>query len=277
MQDVHRAGGGCHRIYSRMLPVWKRWSFKNQLELHIERELYTSGRTKCFVVNSSQVARELHREYGTDESLFRVIHTAVDTERYAPAGDRAALRSNICAELGTDAARKAFLFVSLNHRRKGLDVLLDVWRDVDADLWIVGEALDFPLRLKIAQNKLQDKVRTVSARSEMQLLYQAADWFVHPTIYDACANTVLQSMSCGLPGLISVNDGATDHVRDGENGLLLRHPQEAASVFSTIQQACAMEESKRAALGGAARATMLPLSWQAHLTKWFDVIQEFHV
>ena len=51
--DLHRAGGGCHAIYSKLLPAWKRWSPKNRLELHLERELYTSGRTKRFVVNSS--------------------------------------------------------------------------------------------------------------------------------------------------------------------------------------------------------------------------------
>ena len=145
----------------------------------------------------------------------------MDTQRFQPAKDKTALRAGICAELKTDAARPVFLFVSLSHRRKGLDVLLDIWRDVDADLWIMGKPLDFSQRKKIAQNKLESKVRTMAAQSNMTLLYQAADWFVHPTLYDACANTVLQSMASGLPGPISVNDGAIDHVRDGENGLLL--------------------------------------------------------
>jgi glycosyltransferase involved in cell wall biosynthesis len=272
--DLHRAGGGCHAVYSKLLPPWKRWSLKNRLELQLERQLYTWDRTKLFVVNSSQVAKQLHATYGTDESRFRVIHTAVDTERFLPSDNKAMLRTKICDKLKTDPARPVFLFVSLNHRRKGLDVLLDMWREVDADLWIVGPPLDFAYRFRVAKLGLADRVRTIAAQSNIGLLYQCADWFIHPTLYDACANTVLQSMASGLPGLISVNDGATDFVRDGENGLLLQQPQEPDHVLWMVKQALSLDPAARERMGAAARDTMKPLTWQAHLEKWFEVIGE---
>ncbi|MEI6535420.1 MAG: glycosyltransferase family 4 protein [Verrucomicrobiaceae bacterium] len=270
--DLHRAGGGCHRVYSELLPPWKRWHPKNLLELRLEKELYTAGRTKLFVVNSSQVAKQLHEAYGTDERSFRVIHTAVDTARFKPVEDRATVRAKVCAQLKTDPARPAFLFVSLSHRRKGLDVLLDIWNEVDADLWIVGQNLDFSQRLKINRHGLQSKLRVIGAQSQVQALYASADWFIHPTLYDACANTVLQSMSCGLPGIVSVNDGAIDLLRDGENGFLLSHPRDPVSVLTVVRKALAAGEVTRKAMGLAARQTMLPLTWDAHLDKWFDVI-----
>ncbi|HSI63715.1 MAG TPA: glycosyltransferase family 4 protein [Candidatus Saccharimonadia bacterium] len=272
--DLHRAGGGCHAVYSQLLPPWKKWAPKNLLELRLERELYTGGNTKRFIVNSSQVAAQLHDHYGTDGSLFRVIHTAVDTDRYQPSHRKKVLREKICELLKTDAERPVFLFVSLSHRRKGLDVLLDMWADVDADLWIVGQPLNYLHRMTIAARRIQGKVRTISPQSDMSVLYQAADWFIHPTLYDACANTVLQSMACGLPGLISVNDGAIDLVRDGENGFLLKEPTEPAAVLETVKRALASGEEGRQRLGEAARETMLPLTWDAHLRKWLDVIAE---
>lgn len=273
-QDLHRAGGGCHAVYSRLLPIWKRVSPKNLFELRLERELYTSGRTKRFVVNSSQVAAQLQCQYGTDPELFRVIHTAVDTDKFQPSPRKPVIREKICELLKTDPARPVFLFVSLNHRRKGLDVLLDMWADVDADLWIVGKPLDYLSRMTIAAKRIQNKVRTISPQSDMSVVYQAADWFIHPTLYDACANTVLQSMACGVPGLISVNDGAIDFIKDGENGFLLEKPTEAAPVLEVVQRALALGEEGRVAMGEAARQTMLPLTWEAHLHKWLDVIAE---
>jgi UDP-glucose:(heptosyl)LPS alpha-1,3-glucosyltransferase len=273
-QDLHRAGGGCHAIYSQLLPPWKRWSPKNRLELQLERTLYTSGRTRRFIVNSSQVARQLHSVYGTDEDLFRVIHTAVDTDRFKPSDNRTSLRAKICEKLKTDPARPAFLFVSLNHRRKGLDVLLDMWRDVDADLWIVGPALHYAYRFRVAKLGLANRVRTIAAQSSVGLLYQTADWFIHPTLYDACANTVLQSMACGLPGLISVNDGATDFVRDGQNSFLLTQPQEPDDVLRVVRQALATDKATRERMSAAARQTMLPLTWNSHLEKWLEAIEE---
>lgn len=272
--DLHRAGGGCHRVYSELLPPWKRWHPKNLLELSLEKELYTSGRTKLFIVNSAQVAKQLHTAYGTDENSFRVIHTAVDTARFKPVEDRAGVRAKVCAQIKSDPARPAFLFVSLSHRRKGLDVLLDIWREVDADLWIVGQDLDFSQRLKIKRHNLFSKVRVIGAQSQVHALYASADWFIHPTQYDACANTVLQSMACGLPGLVSVNDGAIDLLRDGENGYLLSHPRDPVAVLTMVRQALATSEEKRRAMGIAARDTMLPLTWEAHLAKWMAVIAE---
>lgn len=273
--DLHRAGGGCHAIYSRLLPPWKRWSLKNQLELHLEKQLYTSGRTKLYVVNSAQVAAQLHSVYGTPRDQFRVIHTAVDTERFKPAGqNRDAYREKICAKLKADHTRPIFLFVSLNHRRKGLDALLEAWEEVDADLWIVGKPLDTRYRLQLAKYNLMGRVFAMDARSDVGLLYQVADWFIHPTQYDACANTVLQSMASGLPGLISLNDGAVDLLKHEHNGRLLAKPQDAAVLFEDIQTALDTEESERLRMGQNARATVLPLTWDAHIQKWQNAFAE---
>jgi glycosyltransferase involved in cell wall biosynthesis len=261
-------------VYSRLLPPWKRWSLKNRMELHLERKLYTSGRTRLFVVNSTQVARQVQEAYGTEAERFRVIHTAVDTEKFRPTADKATLRAKICEKLKSDPARPVFLFVSLNHRRKGLDVLLDIWRDVDADLWIVGPPLHFAYRFRVAKLGIADRVRTIAAQSSIGLLYQAADWFIHPTLYDACANTVLQSMASGLPGLISVNDGAREFVREGENGFLLTQPQDPDEVLKKVRQALATDSAARERMGAAARETVVPLTWQAHLERWLAVIDE---
>ncbi|MFZ4764206.1 MAG: glycosyltransferase family 4 protein [Roseimicrobium sp.] len=273
-QDLHRAGGGCHAVYSKLLPPWKRWSLKNLLDSQLERTLYTAGRTKRFVVNSTQVARELHETYGTDPSRFRVIHTAVDSERFQPSPNREALRAKICEHLKTDPARPVFLFVSLSHRRKGLDVLLDVWREVDADLWIMGTPLDFMTRFRIAKLGLADRVRTIAPKSNAALLFQAADWFIHPTLYDACANTVLQSMASGLPGLISAHDGAVEFVQDGVNGMVLPQPQDAGAVLQTVQCALSTAAPTRAHWGAEARKTVQALTWEAHLSKWMELIDE---
>jgi glycosyltransferase involved in cell wall biosynthesis len=273
-QDVHRAGGGCHAVYSRLLPPWKRWTLKNLLELKLERELYTSGKTGHFVVNSGRVAAQLQEEYGTAAGSFTVIHTAVDTDRFQPALNPEEVRAEVCRQLGTDASRPAALFISLSHRRKGLDALLEAWAEVDADLWIVGTPLNAGYRAAIQRLGLQNRVRTLAPQSQVALLYQAADWFVHPTQYDACANTVLQSMACGLPGLISDHDGATDLLRDGENGWLLPRPQDPADLNRVIQQALKMPESSRLSMGEAARQSVLPLTWEAHLQKWMQVIEK---
>lgn len=271
--DWHRAGGGCHAIYSKLLPWWKRYTVKNLLELHLEKKLYQGGGTQHFVMNSAQVVRQIEAHYPAARGKCHVVHTAVDTQQYRPADDRAAHRAQVCQTLQTDASKPVCLFVSLSHRRKGLDALLHAWQGMDATLWIAGRALDARYRGLIERLGIADKVRALPPTSNIAALYQAADWFVHPTLYDACANTALQSMACGLPGLISINDGATDHVRDGENGFLLQEPANAEALRASIQQALAVPEDQRLAMGARARETMLPHTWDAHVACWMKLLQ----
>jgi glycosyltransferase involved in cell wall biosynthesis len=272
--DLHRAGGGCHKVYSRLLPPWKRWNLKNLLELHLEKRLYTSGSTKLFIVNSTSAGRQIQQEYGIAPDRLRVIHSAVDTERYYPPEDRAALKTEISVSVGADPARPVFLFVSRDHRRKGLDVLLDIWSEVNADLWIAGKPLGKAHSRRIDNRGLRSKIHYFREGADLARLFRAADWFVHPTLYDACANTVLQSMASGLPGLISSCDGAVEFLRDGENGFVLPSPRDAASVLSVVRHALSTDESIKRRLAIAARDTALPLTWEAHLEKWMNAIKE---
>ena len=103
-------------------------------------------------------------------------------------------------------------------------------------------------------------------------IYQAADFFIHPTLYDACANTVLQSMACGLPGIISANDGARQFIEDGRNGLQLPHPSDPDEIADKIRQMVDLSLTERQALAHAARETMLPLTWEAHVERWEKLI-----
>jgi UDP-glucose:(heptosyl)LPS alpha-1,3-glucosyltransferase len=262
-QDIHRAGGGCHALYSGLLPWWRRWTLKNQVELALERRLYQGGETRHFVVNASPVAEQLHRVYGVPRDRISVIHTAVDTQRFCPASQREADSGE------PPASRPILLFVSSNHRRKGLPALLRAMASVpEADLWIAGARLSRRDRRFLATAGLQGRVREWGEVEDLVPLYRQATWFVHPTLYDACANTVLQSMACALPGLISVADGASEFIKDGENGLLIRDPADSRQLAELLRLALSLPVARRLALGGAARRTVESLTWSTHLDAW---------
>ena len=266
-QDIHRAGGGCHALYSELLPWWRRWGLKNRVELGLERRLYCGGETRRFVVNAAPVGEQLQRVYRVPADRITVIHTAVDTERFCP---------DPTGELPPPGrgGRPVLLFVSSNHRRKGLPALLRALAgESSAELWVVGAAMSRADWRLAAEAGVADRVRERGEVADLVPLYRQATWFVHPTRYDACANTVLQSMACGVPGLISTADGASEFIRDGENGLLLKRPEDPDQLAGVLRRALAMTAAGRDALGRAARTTVLPLTWASHVAAWETLVR----
>ncbi|MFC1680620.1 glycosyltransferase family 4 protein [Pseudomonadota bacterium] len=258
-QDIHRAGGGCHRVYSRMLPAWKRLSLSNQIDLELERRLYTNGRTSRFVVNTSKVARELQTEYGIDPSRIVKIRTPVDTNRFQPRQQ----------ELGGDPLR--FLFVSLDHKRKGLEFLLDIWTEVNAQLLIAGTPLNASQRRRI--KALGARARFLGHVDDMVDLYRSAHAFIHTSLYDACANTVLQAMSSGLPVIVSARDGAVEFIEQGINGFRLENPKDRNALLDLVRRVIRMDPDEREKLGARARHSVIDQSWSHHVREWISLAE----
>jgi len=272
--DLHRAGGGCHKVYNELLSPIKRLSSKNRRELQLERELYTSGRTKHFVVNSTMVANQLRNIYNLESSRVSVIHTAVDTERFCPdLYEGRTLKRDICAELRIDPEVPVYLFVSLGHRRKGLDAIMEAWPEIDGHVWIVGNPLDKTYLKALRKMGLERKVFHLGRKPDPTPYYRAADFFLHPTLYDACANTVLQSMACGVPGLISKHDGACQFV-DDSTGFILENPWDPQCIIDTVIRANAVSAEDRLKMAQAATRAVSHLSWDYHLGSWMTVIDQ---
>jgi UDP-glucose:(heptosyl)LPS alpha-1,3-glucosyltransferase len=277
-QDLHRAGGGCHKVYSRLLPPWKRLSPKNKAELALEESLYTEGGTRHYVVNSQLIHDQLQEEYGLPIDKLSVIHTAVDCERFHPPenSDPASLiekRLTLCP--GYDRALPVFLFASLDHKRKGLDALLKAWPGIDAELWIAGKPLNSAYRRTIEHRGLGRRVRALGPQADMTPIYQGADFLIHPTLYDACSNVVLQAMASGLCVLASSRDGASSFIEGGSNGFIVNQPTDADAVRKMILKALALDAADQARFSSRARERMLPLTWDAHLAQWktlFDAL-----
>lgn len=274
VQDIHRNGTGCLRLYSNVLPLWQRCSVRHLLELHLERRLYTGRETKSFVSSSARVAAQLQGMYHVDGERFQVLSPPVETQLFKPSAHRANLRELLCRKLQTDPAKPVLLFISLSHRRRGLEPLLQAMKQVDGTLWIAGKKPGKTQREFIAANGLDAKVRAVPVTSNLIELYQCADWFVHPTQYDAFSAPVLQSMACGLPGIISVMDGAVDHIRNGDNGLMLYHPQQPQELASRIQEALAMDNARWQEMSANARETVLPFTWDRHMREWQELLEQ---
>jgi glycosyltransferase involved in cell wall biosynthesis len=90
--------------------------------------------------------------------------------------------------------------------------------------------------------------------------YASADVFLFPSLTETFGNVTLEAMASGLAVLAFDYAAAREHVRDGDNGLLV--PFDDAAAFERRAAELSAASGLVASLGRRARATAEALDWE---------------
>lgn len=165
--------------------------------------------------------------------------------------------------------RRRLVFLGRVHPIKGLDILLDAWRRVQArfpewELDILGPPEDgHELELAARIRALGcERVTLGGARygAAKWAAYRAADLFVLPSRSENFGNSVVEALACGTPAIVS--DGApwSGLAREGCGWW---YPQGAGPLAETLGEALARPPGALAEMGRRGRAwVQRDFSWQ---------------
>ena len=152
---------------------------------------------------------------------YRIIPNGIDTTRFHPMHPP-------LPELRTPG-QSTILFVGRLEKRKGLDIVIDAYRELrqrrgDLRLVVVG---DGPLREEyqrlVAEQALPDVLFAGRVSDEMLPSYYAsADVFCSPATHgESFGIVLLEAMASGVPVLASAIPGFTQVVEPGKDGFLV--------------------------------------------------------
>ncbi|MEM8906390.1 MAG: glycosyltransferase family 4 protein [Bacteroidota bacterium] len=221
-QDAVLMPGG-HLGFLEAMGRWKS-SISDWMQIHLDRVAYRNS--QLIFAASKMMQTELIQKYAVDANKIKLLYPPLNTQRFNQAlrPERSALRDAFQLQ----AHQLAFAFVSTSHYRKGLDILLKVFKNLDTDryqLLIVGKP-----RVK---SRLKN-VRFLGFLEDPRSLYTAADFMILPARYEPFGQVVTESLQCGTPVLISDRVGAKDVVGPKEGVIL---PSLDPQVWTTkIQQ-----------------------------------------
>jgi glycosyltransferase involved in cell wall biosynthesis len=187
----------------------------------LEREAYAA--VSCFVVHSPATARDLVAR-GVQTSAIRLIYPGADLQRFQPR-PRAAADPAFFPD--SDPSRFRILFATTPGRAEGIaargvDLLREAARqmpDVDFLLpwrpWAGADALiqrvtaDAPPNFMVQHGLVGD----------MRAAYQSVDATIAPFVTASdgkiCPTSLIESMACGRPLLVSTEVGIADVVAEG--------------------------------------------------------------
>jgi len=168
-------------------------------------------RSKAILAASDMTREELIALYQVEPQKVHTLRPPVDADTFRPDHKKRQKLLREKHQLPLD--KRIFLFVSNSHDRKGLPLLLDVFsqlRSNDTVLAIAGP----PVRSGL------DNVVDLHFSTNMEELYAAADFTIHPAAYEPFGQIVPESLCSNTPVLISDRVGAKEVVGDGE-GLVI--------------------------------------------------------
>jgi glycosyltransferase involved in cell wall biosynthesis len=128
-----------------------------------------------------------------------------------------------------DVRRNGALFVGLLCKQKGVDLLLQAWKDVDYPLRIIG---DGPLA-EVVKASVNDRVVYLGRlpRDAVQREMHAAKFLLLPSRgYEMFPMTVVEAFASGLPVICSELPSLKELVKPGVNGLTF--PAEDANALA---------------------------------------------
>ena len=121
---------------------------------------------------------------------------------------------------------------------KGMIDVLEAWRlaDLPGELKIRSPILPSWAPLLSARGASRTMVLPPMSHAAVLTLLSSASVFCLLSIQDGFGMVVLEAMACGCPVIVSRNVGASDVVRDGENGFVveIRDPAQAAARLAQL-------------------------------------------
>ena len=110
------------------------------------------------------------------------------------------------------------LLVGNDLRKKGISVLLDAMselRELPLDLLLVGREDPAPFRAYGSRKEaLEDRVHFLPPRKDVEFYYAAADAYTGPSLEDTFALPPAEAMACGLPVIVSAENGTFEIITD---------------------------------------------------------------
>ncbi len=225
-----------HRHYTE--DILRLPPLKRKILLAIERWMYRQA--KRLVVPAPQVARvvqQLHGEMSKVEAIPIGFEFAAEKYRRPSEERRGAVRS----QYGALAEHFVLINVATHRLQKGQHILLRaferVWKVIpQMRLWLVGEGPDTPmLRALAAELGLLEGGKEAPCQFlgwrkglEVRDLMAAADLFVHPTFSESFSQVMVESLSLGVPFLVTSVPGPADYLRHGETAWLVPREDVAA-------------------------------------------------
>ncbi len=231
-----------------------------------------SGSHRRYAFLSDSHKREFASAYPLDPERCEVLPIEVNPSFKRSASyesDRRAARN----KLGVAEHQLLCISAGSGFRTKGLDRSIDAiaalrTRGIDAQLLVAGDDTTGPFERQAKVAGIEQHVRFLGGRSDLNKLFFAADVLLHPARFEAAGKVLLEGLAAGLPIVTTDVCGYAAQVQLSGGGVVLPSPFDAASFVDAVLTLTDAEQREEVAHKACAFAATLPPNAMAeHLAR----------
>lgn len=173
--------------------------------------------------------REHKRQINVLPNYFSILHNGIDTKKFVKIFDSE--KRNLKEKFSLQN-KKVFIWCSNDRPKKGLDLILNVWKDVfsrynDIVLLVIGcdpkEEMDGVLFLGKLPN------------DELPKYYQVSDCYLFPTLcQEGFGLSLIEALHCGAYCIASAMGGVPEVLQYGKYGKLIENPHFVSEWINAI-------------------------------------------
>lgn len=177
-------------------------------------QYYISHKIAAGIISNSFKAKEVYTNYGYNPGKFYTIHNGIDTlNKY--------IKKNASDEINIISVGRFVNEKDYHTAIKSMKVLNEILEDksVKWQYTIIGYGnLKEELSKTIKDFGLEDKIKLVDGRSNIDQYYRSASIYLSTSIHEGMSNTIMEAMSFSLP-IIATKAGDVQYlVNHKKNG-----------------------------------------------------------
>jgi glycosyltransferase involved in cell wall biosynthesis len=223
------------------------------------------------VLVGAEMREYYHRVVRVPDSRLRVITNGIDTARFHPRADVAALRRSLGLPDGVLVGSAGRFAPVKNLPLLVRAVALGRAQGANLHLIMVGDGADrSTIETLAATQGLGDAVRFLGWRTDVADVIAALDIFALTSVTEGLPLAVLEAMACGVPVVTSAVGDLPTVISPGETGFTFESGDEHALAAILVRLAGSPDE--RRAMGARARdAALARYSQRAMVDAYLDV------
>ena len=245
-------------------------NYKRGHPLLVQLERWAHRSTLALLANSNAVAEELFDE-SNDRSKIGLIHNGVFVPPLVTAEARAVARARLNISSETCVIATVASLVGYKGHADLLAALARVRNELPQPwrLLIIGrdEGIGKQLARQAASQGLAENIIWLGERSDVAAVLNAVDVAVLASHQEGFSNSLLETMSQGIPTIATAIGGNLDAIVDGVSGLLV--PIQSPEHLAIALRRLCSEPELRSRLGSAGRERVQQLfSLEACVTRY---------